>query len=61
MVVSVFSFESGTVWETGVSRCMELELVSGTAASEGGATDRLVTNFDVEAVVGAVLLRGTIS
>lgn len=33
-----------------------MELVSGTAASEVGATGRLVTDFDVEAVVGVVLL-----
>lgn len=35
-----------------------MELVSDTAAPEIGATDRLVTDFDVEAVVGAALLIG---
>lgn len=37
-----------------------MELVSDTAAPEGGATDRLVTDFDVEAVVGAALLIGSV-
>lgn len=35
-----------------------MELVSDTAAPEVGATDRLVTDFDVEAVVGAALVIG---
>lgn len=35
-----------------------MELASDTAAPEVGATDRLVTDFDVEAVVGAALLIG---
>lgn len=35
-----------------------MELASDTAAPEVGATDRLVTDFDVEAVVSAALLIG---
>lgn len=38
-----------------------MELASDTAAPEVGATDRLVTDFDVDAVVGAALLIGSIS
>lgn len=37
-----------------------MELVSDTAAPEVGATDRLVTDFDVEAVVGVALLIGSV-
>lgn len=58
MVVTVFLFESVTVLETTFSRFAYMELASDTAAPEVGATDRLVTDFDVEAVVGAALLIG---
>lgn len=37
-----------------------MELVSDTAAPEVAATDRLVTDFDVDAVVGAALLIGSV-
>lgn len=35
-------------------------LIFDTAAPEVGATDRLVADFDVEAVVGAALLIGSV-
>lgn len=37
-----------------------MELVSDTVAPEVGATDRLVTDFDVEVVVGVALLIGSV-
>lgn len=37
-----------------------MELASDTAAPEVGATDRLVTDFDVEVVVGVALLIGSV-
>lgn len=64
MVVTVILFESVTVSETTVSRSTQMELVSGTATSEGGATGGLFIDFEalvgavllIEAVIGAVLL-----
>lgn len=37
-----------------------MELVSDTAATESGATDILVTDFNVEAVVGVAMLIGSV-
>lgn len=37
-----------------------MELVSDTAATESGATDLLVTDFNVEAVVGVAMLIGSV-